>query len=148
MDNSWKRYNGPQAGDFFDELIRDTGRPRVVARNAVNMLRSLSSEEMAARRAAAELAIREMGISFTIYSEGKNIDRAWPFDIIPRIIPAKEWRKVSLGLAQRSRAPNCFINDIYNKQKILADGLLPADIVLESGDVLTLYLFQLLSIYL
>ncbi len=134
MDNSWKRYNGPQAGDFFDELITDTGRPRVVARNAVKMLQSLSSEEMAARRAAAELAIREMGISFTIYSEGKNIDRAWPFDIIPRIIPAKEWRKVSLGLAQRSRALNCFINDIYNKQKILADGLLPADIVLESGN--------------
>ena len=134
MDNSWKRYNGPQAGDFFDELITDTGRPRVVARNAVKMLQALSAEEMAARRAAAELAIREMGISFTIYSEGKNIDRAWPFDIIPRIIPAKEWRKVSLGLAQRSRALNCFINDIYNKQKILADGLLPADIVLESGN--------------
>ena len=134
MDNSWKRYNGPQAGDFFDELITDTGRPRVVARNAVKMLQALSAEEMAARRAAAELAIREMGISFTIYSEGKNIDRAWPFDIIPRIIPAKEWRKVSLGLAQRSRALNCFINDIYNKQKVLADGLLPADIVLESGN--------------
>ena len=134
MDNSWKHYNGPQAGDFFDELITDTGRPRVVARNAVKMLQALSAEEMAARRAAAELAIREMGISFTIYSEGKNIDRAWPFDIIPRIIPAKEWRKVSLGLAQRSRALNCFINDIYNKQKILADGLLPADIVLESGN--------------
>ena len=134
MDNSWKRYNGPQAGDFFDELITDTGRPRVVARNAVKMLQALSAEEMAARRAAAELAIREMGISFTIYSEGKNIDRAWPFDIIPRIIPAKEWRKVSLGLAQRSRALNCFINDIYNKQKILADGLLPADIVLESDN--------------
>ena len=134
MNNSWKTYNGSKAGDFYDELITDTGGPRQAARQAVKLLQELSSEDMAARRGAAELAIREMGISFTIYSEGKNIDRAWPFDIIPRIIPAKEWRKVSQGLAQRSRALNCFIDDIYNRQRILADGLLPADIVLDSGN--------------
>ena len=134
MNNSWKTYNGSKAGDFYDELITDTGGPRLAARQAVKLLQELSSEDMAARRGAAELAIREMGISFTIYSEGKNIDRAWPFDIIPRIIPAKEWRKVSQGLAQRSRALNCFIDDIYNRQRILADGLLPADIVLDSGN--------------
>ncbi len=134
MNNSWKIYNSGKAGDFFDELITDTGRSRLVSRNAVKMLQSLSSEEMDARRGAAELAIREMGISFTIYSEGKNIDRAWPFDIIPRIIADKEWQKVSRGLAQRSRALNCFIDDIYNKQKILADGIVPADIVLDSGN--------------
>ena len=134
MNNSWKTYNGSKAGDFYDELITDTGGPRLAARQAVKLLQELSSEDMAARRGAAELAIREMGISFTIYSEGKNIDRAWPFDIIPRIIPAKEWQKVSHGLAQRSRALNCFIDDIYNRQRILADGLLPADIVLDSGN--------------
>ena len=134
MNNNWKTYNGSKAGDFYDELITDTGGPRLAARQAVKLLQELSSEDMAARRGAAELAIREMGISFTIYSEGKNIDRAWPFDIIPRIIPAKEWRKVSQGLAQRSRALNCFIDDIYNRQRILADGLLPADIVLDSGN--------------
>ena len=134
MNNSWKAYNTAKAGEFFDELVTDTGRPRVAARAAVKMLQGLSSREMLARRGAAELAIREMGISFTIYSEGKNIDRAWPFDIIPRIISAREWKKVSHGLAQRSRALNCFINDIYNEQKILADGLLPADIVLDSSN--------------
>ena len=134
MNNNWKTYNGSKAGDFYDELITDTGGPRQAARQAVKLLQELSSEDMAARRGAAELAIREMGISFTIYSEGKNIDRAWPFDIIPRIIPAKEWQKVSHGLAQRSRALNCFIDDIYNRQRILADGLLPADIVLDSGN--------------
>ena len=134
MNNSWKLYNSHRAGDFYDELITDTGRPRQAARHAVKMLQSLSTNAMAARRGAAELAIREMGISFTVYSEGKNIDRAWPFDIIPRIISGKEWHKVSRGLAQRSRALNCFIDDIYNKQKILADGLMPADIVLDSGN--------------
>ncbi|MEP5566448.1 MAG: circularly permuted type 2 ATP-grasp protein [Halioglobus sp.] len=131
MNKSWKSYN---TGDFFDELITAKGRPRVSARRAVNMLQALSREEMSARRNAAELAIREMGISFTIYSEGKNIDRAWPFDIIPRVISGKDWAKVSRGLAQRSKALNCFIDDIYNKQKILADGILPAEIVLDSGN--------------
>jgi len=77
MNNNWKSYN---AGPFFDELITGSGQPRVAARRVVKLLQSLPNEEMASRRAAAELAIREMGISFTIYSEGKNIDRAWPFD--------------------------------------------------------------------
>jgi uncharacterized circularly permuted ATP-grasp superfamily protein len=131
MNKSWKSYN---TGSFFDELITPAGRPRVAARRAINMLQGLTREEMASRRTAAELAIREMGISFTIYSEGKNIDRAWPFDIIPRVIPAGDWARVSRGLAQRSRALNCFINDIYNKQKILADGIVPAELVLDSGN--------------
>ncbi|MEM8561254.1 MAG: circularly permuted type 2 ATP-grasp protein, partial [Pseudomonadota bacterium] len=134
MDRDWKRYHRKQSGDFFDELITRTGRPRVVASTAVKMLRSLTPDEMTVRRSAAELAIREMGISFTVYSEGKNIDRAWPFDIIPRIISAKEWQVVSSGLAQRTRALNRFIDDIYNKQKILADGVVPAEIVLDSGN--------------
>jgi uncharacterized circularly permuted ATP-grasp superfamily protein len=131
MNNSWKSYN---TGEFFDELVTPKGSPRACARRVVNMLQKLPQDEMADRRSAAELAIREMGISFTIYSEGKNIDRAWPFDIIPRVIPARDWDRVSHGLAQRSRALNAFINDIYNRQKILADGILPADIVLESDN--------------
>ena len=131
MNKSWKSY---KTDSFFDELITPAGRPRVAARRAINMLQGLTREEMSNRRTAAELAIREMGISFTIYSEGKNIDRAWPFDIIPRVIPAGDWARVSRGLAQRSRALNCFIDDIYNKQKILADGIVPAEIVLDSDN--------------
>ena len=129
MDKSWKGY---RSAPYYDELITEKGHPRRAARGAVNLLRKLPAEELAARRAAAAAAIREMGISFTVYTEGGNIDRAWPFDIIPRIITAKEWNAVREGLVQRSRALNCFIDDIYNKQKILADGVIPADIVLES----------------
>jgi uncharacterized circularly permuted ATP-grasp superfamily protein len=131
MNKSWNKY---QADKFYDELIAPSGYPRVAAKRVINLLQTLPEEEMAGRRAAAELAIREMGVSFTIYSEGKNIDRAWPFDIIPRVIPARDWAPVSLGLEQRSRALNHFIDDIYNKQKILADGIMPADIVLDSGN--------------
>ena len=65
MNKSWKSY---KTGAFFDELITPAGRPRVPARRAVNMLQDLSAQEMALRREAADLAIREMGISFTIYN--------------------------------------------------------------------------------
>ncbi len=129
MHKSWKSYN---AGDTFDELLAPSTRPRVSARRLVNLLQGLSPEELHSRRAAAELAIRDMGIFFTIYTEGENIDRAWPFDIIPRVIPAQQWDKVSRGLVQRSRALNCFIDDVYNKQKILAEGIVPAELVLDS----------------
>ncbi|MBT8151521.1 MAG: circularly permuted type 2 ATP-grasp protein, partial [Gammaproteobacteria bacterium] len=77
-------------------------------------------------------AIQDMGISFTVYDEGSNIDRAWPMDIIPRLIRAAEWREVSQGLSQRTRALNAFIDDVYCEQKIFADGVVPADIVLNS----------------
>jgi len=66
MNKSWKSY---RPGDFYDELITPRGSPRLNARRAVNLLQSLSVEEMASRREAAELAIRELGISFTVYTE-------------------------------------------------------------------------------
>lgn len=75
-----------------------------------------------------------MGISFTVYTEGDNIDRNWPFDIIPRVIAKKDWDLVSAGLKQRSRALNCFINDVYNDKTILKEGLVPEDYVLHSGN--------------
>jgi uncharacterized circularly permuted ATP-grasp superfamily protein len=131
MTDPWKGY---RADKFFDELVTGKGNPRASARQAVNLLKKLPKEELEARRVAAEVAIREMGISFTVYTEAGNIDRAWPFDIIPRVIPASEWAQVSKGLIQRSKALNRFIDDIYNKQKILADGVVPAEIVLDSSN--------------
>jgi uncharacterized circularly permuted ATP-grasp superfamily protein len=77
-----------------------------------------------------------MGISFTVYTEGGNIDRAWPFDIIPRIIELSEWRRIEDGLKQRLTALNLFINDVYNKQEILKEGIVPADLILKSRNFL------------
>ena len=70
-----------------------------------------------------------MGITFTIYSDGSNIDRAWPFDIVPRVMGRQEWRRVEAGLRQRLTALNLFINDIYNEQKIVKDGVFPAAVL-------------------
>jgi uncharacterized circularly permuted ATP-grasp superfamily protein len=74
-----------------------------------------------------------MGITFTVYSEDEgSIDRAWPFDIIPRVIPRSEWRQIEKGLVQRVKALNLFINDIYHKQKIVRDKVFPAELLQDS----------------
>ncbi len=127
----WSDYQVP--GSTFDELITANGQPRKYARKLFSRLRKFGMDELAARRSAAELSILEMGISFTVYSQAKNIDRAWPFDIIPRIISAAEWQQVSAGLAQRMRALNMFINDTYNNQAIFDAGVVPRRLITTSS---------------
>lgn len=129
MPGVWEKY---QSNDLYDELISANGNPRSAAKRAVNFFSGFTDEELKARNRSAELAIKEMGISFTVYSDGKNIDRPWPYDIIPRIIPSSDWTKVSKGLLQRVKAINYFIDDIYNKQRVLADNIIPAEVVLDS----------------
>ncbi len=131
MPIDWKQYD---PGKFYDELISSPGHPRAAARELCKRLRQLSDEELMERRDAAELAILVMGITFTVYTEGGSIDRAWPFDIIPRIIPAREWQKTEAGLAQRVQALNLFINDIYHEQRIVKDKVFPEEILKTSGN--------------
>lgn len=129
MRVNWKNYN---PGEYFDEIISSPGYARKPARRLASYLKSLTHEELLQRKIAAELAIKTMGISFTVYSDAGNIDREWPFDIIPRIIHKKEWDRTSLGLKQRLRALNCFIHDIYNDQKLFKDKLIPKELILDS----------------
>jgi uncharacterized circularly permuted ATP-grasp superfamily protein len=131
MRVNWKTYN---SGKFYDEIISSPGYARKPARGLASYLRSLTHGELLEKKTAADLAIKTMGISFTVYSDAGNIDREWPFDIIPRIIAEKEWDKTSLGLQQRLRAINCFINDIYNEQKIFKDKVVPSELILDSGN--------------
>ncbi len=91
----------------------------------MTLLDGLGIDELRERQAASDLEILTMGITFTVYSDGENIDRAWPFDIVPRLIAGSEWEEVERGLAQRLRALNMFIDDIYNDRKIVADGVFP-----------------------
>ena len=126
MAITWKEYS---SGDSFDELITPGGRARTGAGKIVQYLRGLSDEDLRERRDAAELAMHVMGITFTVYTEGGGIDRAWPFDIIPRIISAREWRTTDEGLQQRVQALNMFIADLYDEQRIIKDGVFPAGIL-------------------
>ena len=93
MEKSWKTY---RSEGFFDESMTPRGNPRAAASQAIKFLHSLSSDELNSRRVAAELAIKEMGISFTVYTEGGNIDRAWPFDFIPRHFSFKNSRSIAV----------------------------------------------------
>lgn len=122
-------WNDYDSGVFFDEVMKPNAQPRAVAEELCRYLKSLSKDEILLRKTASERCIAEMGVSFTIYSEGDNIDRDWPFDLIPRPIPAEEWRTVEKGLKQRMQALNMFINDVYNDQKILKDKLVPKHLI-------------------
>jgi uncharacterized circularly permuted ATP-grasp superfamily protein len=120
-----------QAG-AWDELMAPDGSPRPAARALVQQLEALEHAELQERQTLAELDILAMGITFTVYSDGRGIDRAWPFDIIPRVIAASEWRGIEAGLVQRLRAVNAFIDDLYHDQRIIADGVFPADLLADS----------------
>ena len=129
----WSQYN---PGEFYDEIIGKAGRARPATRSLVEFIRKQTIKHLVSRQQAADLAIQEMGITFTVYSEGQNIDRSWPLDIIPRIIPLQEWRVLEQGLIQRLTALNMFIDDIYNKQQILKDKVVPQDIIASSPEFL------------
>jgi uncharacterized circularly permuted ATP-grasp superfamily protein len=122
---TWTDYASPSC---WDEMIDADGRPRDACDGVLRYLLALG-DELHERQAAAELAIRTMGITFTVYSEGGNIDRPWPFDVIPRVISTREWSDISAGLAQRLAALNLFIADLYGPQKIVAEGVFPAELL-------------------
>jgi uncharacterized circularly permuted ATP-grasp superfamily protein len=130
MPIRWKQY---ATTGLYDELIRSPGRPREWARPLCKFFSSLKDEELTERRLATELAMRAMGITFTVYSEEEgSIDRTWPFDIVPRIITKDEWDNIERGLKQRVKALNLFIDDIYHKQKIIKDKVFPREILADS----------------
>ncbi|WP_329743570.1 circularly permuted type 2 ATP-grasp protein [Dyella sp. A6] len=121
----WTHYRSPG----WDELIGPDGSPRASARPLVEYLAGLSRRELAERQLAANVAARVMGVTFTVYTEGRNVDRTLPFDLIPRVISRAEWDRTAAGLRQRIRALNLFIGDIYGKQQIVKDKVFPASLL-------------------
>lgn len=116
----------------YDELVGPNGEPREAVRRIGSIAGELGVDELRRRQRAAEANIRALGITFTVYDRNANIDREWPFDIIPRIILASEWERVSRGLVQRLRALNAFIADVYNEQRVIKDGVVPAELLASS----------------
>ncbi|MBW9261129.1 MAG: circularly permuted type 2 ATP-grasp protein [Candidatus Thiodiazotropha sp. (ex. Lucinisca nassula)] len=118
---------------FFDELITANGNARGYARKLISYLGKLDEGELASRQLCAELALKQMGITFRVYTEEEgSIDRVWPFDIVPRLIPKKEWERTESGLKQRVEALNLFIDDLYHKQQIVKDKVFPAEVLADS----------------
>ena len=117
---------------FFDELFGEDGSPRSSAKTLVRNIEALPAGELLNRQKAAERALLQMGITFNVYGENAGTEKIFPFDLVPRIVPAAEWSRIEKGLKQRIHALNLFINDLYHDQKILKDGVIPKEIVLSS----------------
>jgi uncharacterized circularly permuted ATP-grasp superfamily protein len=132
MRTQWQAY---PAEAFYDELIQPDGTPRPAAGPLLSHLDRLCGADLAERKAAADAAILGMGITFTVYSEHEgSIDRAWPFDIIPRILTLKEWRHIERGLKQRVQALNLFIDDLYHDRRVIRDGVFPGELLADSNN--------------
>ncbi len=116
-------------GGFFDEMIGEDGRPRAAARHLARNLEALPEGELIRRQQSADRALVQMGITFNVYGESAGMEKTLPFDLVPRIIAADEWSTIERGLRQRIEALNLFIADIYHEQRIIRDGVIPADVI-------------------
>jgi len=118
-----------QFGGAYDEMFEAPGRPREHYQTLFRTLLELPSEELRKSQQAADLSFLHQGITFTVYSDDRGTERVFPNDLLPRIIPASEWRKLERGLTQRITALNLFLDDIYHQGKILADKVVPREMV-------------------
>lgn len=123
---NFKNYN---TEGFFDEYFDQNNVSRKGASLLVNRIESLTDGELINRQKAAEAALFNMGVTFTVYGKESGIERIFPFDILPRIIHTDEWDKIEKGLKQRIFVLNKFIDDIYHDQKIIKDKVIPKEII-------------------
>ena len=113
----------------FDEMFADDGEARDACRGFVERLQEVPVEELRNRQLAAEVHLQNMGITFNVYGHEAGTEKVWPFDVLPRIIKGDEWERVEAGLRQRVTALNLFIDDVYNAQRILDEGIVPRDLI-------------------
>jgi len=123
-----------EASRFFCEIMKATELQDPVVRLVRERLAGFDVGELRQRAAAAEAELFNLGITFTVYSERDSIDRILPFDLIPRILTAREWDHIERGVVQRVTAINRFLWDIYHDQAILKDGVVPRDLVLGNSN--------------
>src|ERR1022692_3082178 len=100
----WNAYKS----ETFDELVDRDGRPRTAAKPISDYIEALGADELRSRQRAATAEIRAEGITFVVADEDGNLDREWPFDVIPRVMDAEEWERIDRGLKQRLAALNIF----------------------------------------
>ncbi len=125
-------FSGYEVGEFFDEMFARPGEPRPHYRKLWERFKEMAPEIFERKRALAASTFLTQGITFTVYNDDQGTERIFPFDLIPRVIPAKEWDHIERGLVQRITALNLFLHDIYHNQSILRDGVIPKQIVWEA----------------
>jgi uncharacterized circularly permuted ATP-grasp superfamily protein len=128
------RFSQYEVGDFYDEVFSRGHEARAAAKTLVRNIEALPAGELKTRQAAAESALLNMGITFNVYGASQGVEKIFPFDIVPRVISAQEWRSIDKGLKQRIHALNLFLDDLYHGQRILKDGVVPRELI-ESSKV-------------
>ena len=110
-------------------MVDGEGALRPHYRKLAARLQGLSADELAERQKLAGAFFRNQGITFTVYGDEEGTERIFPFDLLPRIVPAREWKRIEAGLIQRISALNLFLHDIYHEQRILRDGKIPREAI-------------------
>ena len=113
----------------YDEMFLASGSPRPHYGPLFDQLRSAQPEELVERQLEADKAFLAQGITFTVYGDDQGTERIFPFDLLPRILTAAEWQTIERGLAQRLTAINLFLKDVYHDGRILAEGVVPRELV-------------------
>lgn len=118
---------------FLDEVFNKEGAVNPHYKQVLEQFAQYSAEDFNVLNEHAKLSFFNQGITFNVYSDkAKGVERIFPFDLFPRIIPADEWARLEQGIIQRNLAINHFIHDIYHKKQILKDGLVPAELIFSS----------------
>jgi uncharacterized circularly permuted ATP-grasp superfamily protein len=126
-------FEGYQTDGFFDEMFHVDGPPRPHYSALHRSLSEMSAEEFKARCDLADLTLVTQGITFTVYGDEQGVEKPFPVDLVPRIVPLEEWRHLERGLEQRIRALNLFIHDVYHDQKILRDRVVPRELIVNAA---------------
>ena len=113
----------------YDELFRGDGAPREEVADLVSELNQFDRAEFMMRQQLAEGALFRGGVTFSVYSDARGQEKIFPFDLIPRVIPASVWDTIERGLIQRVTALNMFLTDLYGEQRIMKEGKLPESVV-------------------
>ena len=127
---SWSPVKWVPETKGFDEAFDAAGTPRRHYRALISLLESFTQVDVDRRERLQKLSLIDQGVTFTVYGEKEGVERIFPFDFVPRIIPPAEWSRIEAGLVQRVTTLNLFITDIYSEQKCLKDGVIPPELVL------------------
>ena len=126
-------FAGYEHARFYDEMFAAPGKPRPHYQRLFDRFARLEGmNELLERQRTAEQTFINRGVTFTVYSDTTGTEKIFPFDLLPRIVPAHEWAHLEKGLTQRMAALNHFLADIYGEQRILKEGIVPRAMVATS----------------
>lgn len=119
-----------------DELFLEDGSPRPAVAAVARALDAIEEGEFRTRQRLADSVFHRNGITFSVYSDQRGVERIFPFDLIPRVLAPADWARVARGLDQRVRALNLFLADVYGEARILAEGRIPRELCESSAGFL------------